>query len=309
MISEEEIKGILKDEGFTDKFLTYFQVDEGVEDSVTGKKGAWTVSWQLDTSRLREYVEIASTEKLREVLQTEYHQNALIQSRSAYLEKKCMKANQFDQQCVDALSESKSIIAAIKKVGKVDTYSVQPDFYEPSMFCIVEGGEKINDESEYDNRCVAGSMEEAAAKSVLKALQEAGVVVNHVKILAGGGRTLVNEHVSLIEKHDDLIDKNASLSKEVLANQNEVQSLKARLDEVFENALLGGGGEGGNVTVANPKQFAKIVRVLEGLHDKIELAQNGEEVKGLPISGPGAVSKELMYFKSMIEMILGSVKG
>ncbi len=309
-LDADKIVSVFNEEGFVRKFLQRFQIDEPIEDSVTGKKSGWTISWQLDTSIHCDYIDVKSADDIREILQTEKQQSALQGARSAYLEKKCMKANKFDQQCARALSESKLIIAAIKKVGKVDSYSVQPDFYEPSMFCIVEGADKITDEAEYDARCVAGSMEEASAKAVLTALQEAGTVVEHVKTLSAGGQALVAEHVTLIENNDEANEKVASLAKETLAKENEIQSLKARLDSMLESALLGGGeGGSGNVTVASPKQFAKIVRVLEGIYEKIERAQNGEAVTGLPVSGPGAISKEIIYFKSMIELILSSVKG
>lgn len=305
-------KGINKvfyEEGFRQKYFTRFEVDEGIEDPVTGKKAPWTISWQLDTSATCEYIEVQGEEELRNEIRKTKHQADLEKSKSAYLKSKHMDISNFADRCKGARSDVSILVDAIKELD-CESLSVQPDFYEKSMFCIVIGEDVIEGEGDYDERCIAGSIEQSMAEKILNLLQGSQICVTHIESLAKNGLKLIDEHVQLLDKQEEVSEELKKAYETISAHEQENDRLRKKLDKQIASTLMSSSGEGGgNVTVADPVKFAKILRVLEEMHEDLERAKRGDSTSSLPINSGNAISKEVLRFNEMIRRILLSVHG
>lgn len=305
-MNEQEIEKIFQEEGFYKRYLLRFDIDEGVEDPVTGKKAPHTISWQLDNTTLCEYMVAESEEQIRKELSMTRHQSALSDARADYMKKKHMKPIKFQEDCQNAQAEVANLANALKAF-KGKTLSVQQDFYEESMFCILSGDGPIEGESDYDDRCIAGSMHEEVANNVAEVLADASKSVGLVNQLAVGGIDIVNQLLTYSENVDNLTEEAKAKDKLLADREKEIKTLKTKLDKKIASTITASGG-GGNVVVADPESFAKVLRALESMSENIELAKQGKEVPGLPVS-ESHISKELLKFNEMIKRILISVNG
>ena len=219
-----------------------------------------------------------------------------------------MKSDQFEKLCKNTLMElslmSPDLLDGLKDSGS--SISVQEDFYEPGMFCIVEGDQKISGESDYDDRCIASSIEKDVAKGIKSALQNFSSMSSKLKKIIIEGKDLVESYNQLNDECKILKKEIAKIDNEYEKAKKEILYLKGKLDESILSSIIATEGNG-NISVADPKKFSKVIRVLENLRDKIEASQNGDSIgKGFLT---GELTKEVLYFKKMIDTILESVKG
>ena len=173
---------------------------------------------------------------------------------------------------------------------------VAQDFYEKQMFCLLKGDGEATDENDYDSRCIAGSMTKDDAESVNSCIGLVDEMYSKSNALIKAGKAMHDKFIEITKSVLDSQEKTTILEAKISSLEGELKQEKLRLEQQMALNLKAASGGSGNVVVADPEKFVRILRTLTSISEKIDES-------GVPLS------KEILRFNSLFKEILSTVYG